>query len=141
MKKFGSSFNGYNKSEVNAFVSDVTKEYESMLNQLKARDAEIESLKQKLVQYQNMETTLNRALLVAEDASNQIKRMARDESKGILEDAKRNASRIVNEALVRATKLEEDAENLKRRIIVFKRKFRSAMEQEIENIDDISEDY
>ncbi len=141
MKKFGTSFNGYNKQEVNLFVHDVTKEYENMLNNLKARDQEIENLKQKLIQYQNMETTLNRALLVAEDASSQIKKMARDESKGILDDAKRNASRIVNEALMRATKLEQDAENLKRRIVIFKRKFRQAMENEIENIDEIPEDY
>ncbi len=141
MKKFGSSFHGYNKNEVNSFVRDVTVEYEKMLNQLKERDQEIENLKQKIIQYQNMETTLNRALLVASDASNQIKKVARDESKSILDDAKRNASRIVNEALLRSTKLEQEAEDLKRRIIVFKRKFRSAMEQEIENIDDISEDY
>lgn len=141
MKKFGTSFNGYNKQEVNLFVRDVTKEYESMLNNLKVRDQEIENLKQKLIQYQNMETTLNRALLVAEDASSQIKKMARDESKGILDDAKRNASRIVNEALMRATKLEQDAENLKRRIVIFKKKFRQAMENEIENIDEIPEDY
>lgn len=141
MKKFGTSFNGYNKKEVNEFVKDVTKEYESMLNNLKQRDQEIENLKQKLIQYQNMENTLNRALLVAEDAGAQIKKMARDESKGIVEDAKRNASRIVNEALIRATKLEEDAENLKRRIIIFKRKFRQAVEMELENIEDISEDY
>ncbi len=141
MKKFRTSFNGYNKQEVNLFVRDVTREYESMLNNLKARDQEIENLKQKLIQYQNMETTLNRALLVAEDASSQIKKLARDESKGIIDDARRNASRIVNEALMRATKLEQDAENLKRRIVVFKRKFRQAMEAEIENIDEMSEDY
>ena len=141
MKKFGTSFNGYNKQEVNLFVRDVTREYESMFNNLKARDQEIENLKQKLIQYQNMETTLNRALLVAEDASSQIKKMARDESKGIIDDARRNASRIVNEALMRATKLEQDAENLKRRIVVFKRKFRQAMEAEIENIDEMPEDY
>ena len=141
MKKFGTSFSGYNKQEVNLFVRDVTREYESMLNNLKARDQEIEALKQKLIQYQNMDTTLKRALLVADDASTQIKKMARDESKGILDDAKRNASRIVNEALLRATKLEQDAENLKRRIVIFKRKFRQAMENEIENIDEIPEDY
>lgn len=141
MKKFGTSFSGYNKSEVNAFVQDVTNEYESMLNLLKNRDQEIETLKQKLIQYQNMETTLNRALLVAEDASTQIKKIARDESKGIIEDAKRNASRIVNEALLKATKLEDDAENLKRRIIIFKKKFRQAVELELENIEEINEDY
>jgi len=112
-----------------------------MLNNLKKRDEEITNLKQKLLQYQNMENTLNKALLVAEDASNQIKRVARDESKSIIEDAKRNASRIVNEALIKAEKLERDGENLKQRIIVFKRRFRNIIETELEVIDDIDEDY
>lgn len=141
MKKFSTSFRGYNKDEVNHFVSDVTQEYGSMLNNLKQRDQEIADLKNKLLQYQHMENTLNKALLVAEDASNQIKRMARDESKGIVDDAKRDASRIVNEALLKAQQLENDGENLKRRIILFKRKFRSAIQTEMDAIDDIEEDY
>lgn len=141
MKKFSISFRGYTKSEVNAFVKDVTKEYENMLNTLKTKDKEIETLKQKLIHYQNMESTLSHALSVAEDASSQIKRMARDESQGIVDDAKRNASRIVNEALMKASKLEEEAETLQRRIILFKRKFRQAIENELENIDDIPENY
>ncbi len=140
MKKFGVSFKGYNINEVNAFVSDVTKEYESMLNNLKKRDAEIASLKEKLVQYQNMESTLNKALLVAEDAGNQIKKVASDESKRVMEEARRNASRIVNDALLRAEKLEKDGDELRKRIIVFKRKFRNIIETELETIDSIDED-
>ena len=126
MNKFKTSLNGYNKQEVNKFVNDVSHEYESMLNNLKNRDQEIKSLKDKLVQYQNMENTLNRALLVAEDASNQIKRVARDESKSIIDDARRNASRIVNEALLKAQKLED--------------RFKGIVEQEMDIIDKIDED-
>lgn len=139
MKKFSTSLNGYSKTEVNSFVSEVAKEYESMLNNLKKRDEEIANLKQKLIQYQNMENTLNKALVVAEDASTQIKRMARDESKSIIDDARRNASRIVNDALLKAEKLEQDGENLRKRIVVFKRKFKSIIETELEVIEDIDE--
>ena len=141
MKKFSTSIYGYNKTEVNSFVNDVANEYESMLNNLKKRDAEITALKEKLVQYQNMENTLNRALLVAEDASNQIKRMARDESKAIVDDAKRNASRIVNEALLKAEKLEQDGETLRQRIVAFKRRFKAIVETELDAIEQIDEDY
>ncbi|HIQ94140.1 TPA: DivIVA domain-containing protein [Candidatus Ventrenecus stercoripullorum] len=141
MKKFSTSFNGYNKSEVNSFVRDVAKEYESMLNNLKKRDEEITSLKQRLLQYQNMENTLNKALLIAEDTSSQIKKVARDESKAIIDEAKRNASRIVNDALLKAEKLEADGENLRKRIVIFKRKFKSIIETELETIDSIDEDY
>ena len=123
MKKFSTSLSGYNKLEVNNFVSEVTEEYENLLAKLKDQDNEIATLKEELEKYKNMESTLNRAIVVAEDASNQIKRVAREEGKGIIEDARRNASRIVNDALLKANRIESDAENLKRRVVVFKRRF------------------
>ena len=141
MKKFSTSFQGYNKKEVGLFVKEVAKEYERMLNNLKRRDVEIQHLRQKLVQYQNMENTLNKALVVAEDASGQIKKVARDESRAIIEEARRNASKIVNDALMRAERLEKEGENLRKRIVVFKRRFRSVLETELEAIEDLEEDY
>ena len=135
------SLNGYNKLEVNNFVNEVTSEYESMLSKLKSQDEEIKQLKEDLEKYKNMESTLNRAIVVAEDASNQIKRVARDEAKGVIEDAKRNASRIVNEALLKADKIEQDAETLKRRVVIFKRRLRSVVDEQVEFIDSINEDY
>ena len=141
MRKFSTSLSGYNKIEVNNFVNEVTGEYESMLAKLKKQDEEIEKLKKVLVKYQNMENTLNRALVVAEDASNQIKRVARDEAKGVIEDAKRNASRIVKDALLKADKIEQDAETLKRRVVIFKRRLKSVVDEQMEFIDSINEDY
>ena len=112
-----------------------------MLNKLKKQDIDIANLKAELEKYKNMENTLNKAIMVAEDASNQIKRIARDEAKGIMDDAKRNASRIINDALLQANKVEQDAETLKRRVGVFKRRLRSVVDEEIEFIDSINEDY
>ncbi len=141
MKRFSNSFNGYNKEEVNSFVATVAKEYESMLNKLKAQDLEIEKLNSDLKKYQNLEDTLNKTILVAEDASTQIKRMARDESKGIIDEAKKNASRIINDALIKAQKYETDAEELRKRVVAFKKKYKQAIESEIEAIEEIAEDY
>ena len=76
MKKFGTSINGYTKEDVNQFVAEVTKEYESMLEKLKSRDKELETVKKQIKQYKDIETTLNKAILVAEDSSNQIKKIA-----------------------------------------------------------------
>ena len=88
MRKFNSSFPGYNKNEVNSFVNNVTIEYESMLNRLKSADSEIETLKKQLEHYKNIESTLNRAILIAEESSQNIKKTAFDESKIIIEEAK-----------------------------------------------------
>ncbi len=141
MKKFSTSLYGYNKTEVNDFVQNVIKEYESMLNRLKTQDTELDDLKKSLEKYQNMENTLNKAIMIAEDTSNQIKRIARDEGKGIIEAAKRDASRIVNDALAKTEELERDAEDLRKRVIIFKRKFRQAIETELEAIDEIDDKY
>lgn len=141
MRKFTNSFNGYNKQEVNQFVATVAKEYEDMLNKLKTQDEELATLKKCLEKYQNIESTLNKTILMAEDTSNQMKKLAREEYKSVIDDAKRNASRIVNDALIKAEKMENDAEALRRQVINFKRKFKQAIENELDAIDEIAENF
>lgn len=138
MEKFSTSLRGYNKEEVNKFVDDCIVKVDSMLNQLKQKDLEIEALKHDLVQYKNMEATFNKAILVAEDASNQIKRMARDESSRLIDDAKKNASRIVNNALLEAEKTQRETEQLRRNIITFKRRLKTILENQLDLVDDIN---
>ncbi len=141
MRKFSTSFNGYNKNEVNSFVAEVTQEYESMLNKLKKQDSDLEELKKEIERYKALESTLNRALMIAEDTSSQIKKMAKDEANGVIDEARRNASRIVNDALLKAQKIENDAQDLRRRVRIFKHRFKNVVEEELEYINKIDEDY
>ena len=55
----------------------------------------------------------------------------------IMEDAKKNASRIVNEALLRAEKTEMETAMLRKNINVFKRKLKDIIESQLEIVDDI----
>ena len=135
MKKFGNSFPGYNKFEVNSFVASVTKEYEQMLDSLKSRDNEILQLKNELEHFKRMESTLNRAILIAEEASQNIKKTAIEESKIVIEDAKKNASRIINNALMKAEKIEMDANNLKRQVAIYKKRYRAILEEQLDEVD------
>lgn len=141
VEKFNNSLMGYDKAQVNAFVSEVTKEYENMLNKLKEKDADIMELKKELSKYENLESTLNKTILAAEEVSNNMRNVARSESKSILDEARKNASRILNDALMKAEKAQSDADMLKRRIINFKRRFRQAVESELDIIDSIDENY
>ena len=84
-----------------------------------------------------MEGTLQNAIIMAQRTSDQIKSTAHKESEIILEDAKRNASRIVNESLLKAEKTEMEAEMLKRNVTIFKRKLRGLIEAQLEMVDDI----
>ena len=141
MNKFNNSLMGYDKDEVNAFINEVTDQFERMLNKLKQKDADIEALKKELTKYENLESTLNKTILAAEEVSNNMRSVARSESKSILDEARKNASRILNDALMKAEKAQNDAEMLKRRIVNFKRKFRQAVENELDIIDSLDEEY
>ncbi len=139
MEKFNTSIPGYSKKEVNKFVNDVIREYEEVLNKLKDCDQKRLALSSELGKYRNLENTLNRAIILAEESSNTIKKVAFDESKLLIEDAKKNASRIVNNALLRAEKVEHEAEVLRRKVVIFKKRFRNMVEDSLEEIEKFEE--
>ena len=70
-------------------------------------------------------------------AGDNIKKMAREESNILISDAKNNASRIVNEALLKAEKIETKAETLEHNIKILKRKLKLIIEQQMEIVDEI----
>ena len=137
MEKFSTSKDGYNKEEVNKFVNEVVTEYESMLTKLKQKDSEINELSKSLDKYNNLELALNKTILMAEESANQMKKLANDEADSLISDAKKNASRIVNEALMQAEKTELESIRLKRNIIMFKKKLKILLENQIDLADEI----
>lgn len=137
MEKFSTSKDGYNKDEVNKFVNEVVNEYESMLNKLKQKDSEINELSKSLEKYNNLELALNKTILMAEESANQMKKLAKDEADNLINDAKKNASRIVNEALMQAEKIELESVRLKRNIIMFKKKLKILLENQMDLADEI----
>lgn len=154
MEKFNRVIRGYDPEEVNSFLDQVISRVETMITDIKNKDAEISKLrsensklksqlinidkmKEKLAQYERMEGTLNKAILMAQKTSDQLKAAAYRESESVLSEAKQNASRIVNEALLRAEKIENDAVLLKRNVNVFKRRLRSIIESQLDAIDEL----
>ena len=137
MEKFSYETNGYNRSEVNQFVSDVISETEGIITRVKSQRDEIEKLKKELEHYKELESTLNKAIIKAEETSDNIKKMAREESNMIIDNAKHNASRIVNEALIKAEKIENNSYTLQRNMKIFKRKLKILMEQQQVVVDEI----
>ena len=137
MKKFDRSLNGYNVIQVNAFVDDVVDKVDDMITKMKQKDLEIDRLKKELEHYKNMDATLNRAVIVAEEAASKCQNAALNESDLIVTEAKKNANRIINDALIKAEKIEEDSARLRRNIITYKRRMRNLIEQQADIIDDL----
>jgi len=139
MKKFRTSFSGYNKSDVNEFVSEVIKEYESILQKLRISTKEMEFLNQELEKYKGLEKTLNETLLHAQESTASAQMAACAEGRLIVEEAKNNASKIVNNSLIKAQNIEKEAEELKRKVISYKRRFVALMESQMDDINSFDE--
>ena len=144
MEKFTKTLRGYDPNEVNAFIDQIINHVEKMVSDIKFKNTKLasleeenEKLKHKLEQYERMEATLNRAIIMAERTSEQIKLTAHQESETILNDAKRNANRIVNDALLRAERTEMEADMLRRNVTIFKRRLREIIEAQLEMVNDI----
>ena len=108
-----------------------------MLNKMKQKDKEISELTKSLEKYDNLELVLNKTILMDEDSSNQMKKLAKEEADNLINDAKKNASCIINEALLQADKTELESIRLKRNIITFKKKLKVLLEQQIDLADEI----
>ena len=150
----GRTFKNYSPEEIEKFLDQVIVQVERMIednktknNEILERDKKIEELentlkstaglRERLEQYERTEATLNRAILMAQKTSDQIKSAATKESEIIIEDAKRNASRIVNESLLKAEKTEMEADMLRKNINSFKRRLRGVIEAQLDMVNDI----
>lgn len=139
MNKFNIEQYGYSKAEVNKFIDDVIAQTEQIIVRVKKQSKEIKTLKEEIEHYKQMEETLKSSMYKAEEASNNIKKQAIDEGKLIIQDAKINASRIVNDALLRSEKIELKADTLERNIRIFKKKLKLIVEQQLSVVDEIEE--
>ena len=137
MDKFNYEANGYNRAEVNKFVTDVIKETEGIIKKCKDQKKEIADLKDKLSHYEDLENTLKQSLINAEKTADNVKRLAREEADIIVSDAKHNASRIVGESLLKARKIEQEADTLERNVKIFKRKLKIIVEQQMAVVEEI----
>ena len=149
MEKFNRTIRGYDPEEVNSFLDKVISQVEVMVNEMKEKDtriAELEAyeaenkiLKDKIAQFERMEGTVNKAIVMAQRTGDQIKLSAQNESDAIIENAKHNANRIINEALIRAEKTENEAALLRRNITIFKKRVKDIVEAQLEVVNEMDE--
>lgn len=137
MEKFSYEANGYNRSEVNQFVSDVIKEIEDIVNRVKKQQIEIDSLKKEIAHYKDIEEALKKAVIELEQDKNEQQELSTKQCEILIENAKHNASRIVNDALVRAEKIRGKSITLQKNMINLKKNLKDNINRQQALVDEI----
>ena len=137
MKQFETVFRGYDKHQVQQFLDDVIKNYEVLLEKSKKTEEQNRKLVTEIEYYKKIEDTMNRAIYNAENMGDQIKSSARKEAEALVSEARHNANRIINDALLKAEKAQNHADQLKRNTNVLKRRLKQIIESQLEVIEEI----
>lgn len=87
-KTFTKAFRGYDEDEVNEFLAQVRKDYEIILrkNELESK---VNELDERLGHFSTIEETLNKSILVAQEAAEDVKRNSEKEAKLIIREAEK----------------------------------------------------
>ncbi|WP_100330841.1 DivIVA domain-containing protein [Bacillus xiapuensis] len=137
-KEFSRGFRGYDEDEVNDFLNQIIKDYELIIREKKELEEQLASQTERLNYFSNIEETLNKSIVIAQETAEEVKRNAHKEAKLLIREAEKNADRIVNESLARARKIAVETEELKKQSKVFRMRFKMLMEAQLDllNSDD-----
>ena len=125
MKRFSIVNNGYNIEEVNNFIDVVIKKLEKLSQDNNNYLMQLEQLKKESNQNQGVDLKVSKALLAAQETTDKMKELAKD-----------NASAIVHEALVNAQKTEQEYELLKKKYNVYRTRVESLVKAQLELLSD-----
>lgn len=134
-KEFTRGFRGYDEDEVNEFLDQVIKDYESVIREKKNLEEKASQLEEKLGHFSNIEETLNKSILVAQETAEEVKGHANKESKLILKEAEKNADRIINEALSKSRRISLEVEELKKQAKVFRTRLKMMVEAQLDMLE------
>jgi cell division initiation protein len=131
-KEFGRRLRGYDEDEVNEFLDQVIKDYEALIRENKEMQNQALSLQEKLNHFSNIEETLSKTIIVAQEAADEVRTNAKKEAQLIIKEAEKNADRIINEALSKSRKVALEVEELKKQASIYRARFRSLVEAQLD---------
>ncbi|KGX88522.1 DivIVA domain-containing protein [Pontibacillus litoralis] len=133
-KEFTRGFRGYDEDEVNEFLDQIIKDYEMVIREKKGLEAKVEQMEEKLGHFSNIEQTLNKSILVAQETAEDVKENANKEAKLIVKEAEKNADRIINESLSKSRQISIEVEELKKQAKVFRTRLKMMVEAQLDMI-------
>lgn len=155
-KTFNPQWRGFNKHEVDEFLDIVVRDYDDFAQTLKDQERELKSLRERVKYFDEMKDSLNKSIVVAQDAADNLRAQAQKEADGmigeaatrsqmtvaeastksqaIIDAAKKEASYILNSAADDARELVRNTDDLKRQMRIYHQRMSSMIETQMASI-------
>ncbi len=115
---------GYDKKDVEGFISELQKSYETMYKENMELNDRVNTLNEGINYYKSIEKTLQKALLLAEQAAEDTKEAARKQAKAIEDEANGKAQLIISESYKEVVMLKQQTIKLVQQYEAFKTQYK-----------------
>jgi len=131
-KEFKKVMRGYKEEEVDEFLDKVVTDFERLYRENAELKDKLSIINDKVDTFNLMEKTLQNTLVVAQTTAEEVVMNARKKAEIIINEAEEQAKRIVEDANKSVVDIHREYENLKKEVQVFKTRFRTLLESELE---------
>lgn len=143
-QQFKVRFRGYDRQEVEGFLELVAQELEAQAKENQALQEKLRQLEAEITRHQEREHMLKNTLVTAQKVTEDLKDNAKKESQLVVKAAELKAEKILEQAHLRAAKIQEEIAELKRQRKLFEAKVRAAMRSHEEllnaTVEEVDED-
>lgn len=133
--EFKKGFRGYNEEDVDIFIDRVVADYEKLYKENNELKEKLNSINDRLESYSEMEKTLQSTLVVAQKTSEDIVANARKEAELIIREAEEKRKGIMAQANADIVDISKEIEELKKQLQIFKTRYKTFLEAELESLD------
>ncbi|MCL4426009.1 MAG: DivIVA domain-containing protein [Firmicutes bacterium] len=123
-KEFRKGFRGYSETEVDEFLDEVVRDFETLIRENAELKSHLEEVEERLAHFKSIEETLNNTLIVAQSTAEELKASARKEADIIIREGELKAQKSLEEAQARVRRVQEEYEEIKKQFQVFRSKVR-----------------
>lgn len=175
-QEFPTRMRGFDQDAVNEFLDQVIRDYETLIRENKEVKDELERVNKKLANYEEMQESLNKSIIVAQDAADRLKentdkelevikreaesyaenvrkeadkyaeevqkeadkyneelsKQAEEYAENVHKEADDNADALLEEAVLKARKIEDETEALRKQSRVFRQRLQLLIESQLE---------
>lgn len=141
--QFNTKMRGYNPTEVNDFIKEIAQTVQELTDQNRALQEKVKADESKLKYFSELKDSLNKSILVAQEAADKVKNNAKREADIMVREAQRQATDIVSNAnektnqIVENTaegtrKLTAETSDLKKQTRIFRQRLQVMLESQLE---------
>lgn len=141
--QFNTKMRGYNPTEVNAFIKEAVQTVQELTDQNRALQEKVKADESKIKYFSELKDSLNKSILVAQEAADKVKNNAKREADIMVREAQKQATDIVSTANEKSNKIIEDAAegtrklasettDLKKQTRIFRQRLQVMLESQLE---------